>query len=325
MKKVLIALFLGLLCVPNAQAVPSCGTSLMPAFTSNQANQLCKTFGSAVSQSLIPSADNTYDLGSAALRWKTGYFGTSLQYPMWTPLTSAVIRAEADPQRLFTFDGASDTALTLTFGDGGTTAAQILSINSATADADDDSTLCLAGGGTCGSSSRGAFSALYGNEHATLAGQANLVTGNISGADLKFNTNDDIFFNTLAEGNLFIITDAGNIVATGSTTTTGLNFPAANFETVAGAGSTVSDAAALSATKHVHQITGANGTLGWKFASATAGQFEVLLNTTAGVAKVYAVAGGTCNGGSADAACTLLSGIAPHLCYATAANAWICS
>lgn len=123
----------------------------------------------------------------------------------------------------------------------------------------------------------------------------------------------------------FIIADAGTATLTGQLTLPGINVPAANFETVAGAGSSVSDAAALSATKHIHQLTGANGTLGWKFASATAGQVEILLNTTAGVPKVYAVSGGTCNGGSADAACTLVTGIVAHVCYATAANAWICS
>lgn len=112
--------------------------------------------------------------------------------------------------------------------------------------------------------------------------------------------------------------------STGTAKVGGLNFPSTTFETVAGAGTTVADAAALSATKHTHQITGADGVKGWKFASATIGQVEILLNTTAGVAKVYAVSGGTCNGGSADTACTLVTGIAPHICYATAANAWIC-
>lgn len=104
----------------------------------------------------------------------------------------------------------------------------------------------------------------------------------------------------------------------------GMNVPTANEEAVAGAGTTVADAAALSATKHVHQITGANGTVGWKFATAVTGQVEILLSTTAGVPKIYAVSGGSCNGGGADVACTLLSGISPHICWASSANAWIC-
>lgn len=104
-----------------------------------------------------------------------------------------------------------------------------------------------------------------------------------------------------------------------------LNFPTANEEAVAGAGTTVADAAQLSATKHVHQITGANGTVGWKFGTPVAGQLEILLNTTAGVPKIYAASGGTCNGGAADAACTLVTGIGPHLCWAASTTAWICS
>lgn len=114
-------------------------------------------------------------------------------------------------------------------------------------------------------------------------------------------------------------------VAAAGLSSTGLVFPTANEEAVAGAGTVVGDAAALSATKHVHQITGANGTVGWKFATSAAGQFEFLLNTTAGVPKVYAASGGTCNGGAADAACTLVTGIVSHICYSTAADTWICA
>lgn len=105
----------------------------------------------------------------------------------------------------------------------------------------------------------------------------------------------------------------------------GIINPTANEESVAGAGTTVADASALSVTKHIHQITGANGTVGWKFASSAVGQVEILLNTTAGVPKIYAVSGGSCNGGGADVACTLTTGIFAHICWASAANAWICS
>lgn len=102
----------------------------------------------------------------------------------------------------------------------------------------------------------------------------------------------------------------------------------ASFEVVAGAGTTVADAAALSASKIVHQITGANGTVGWKFASTAAGsvgQVMILLNTTAGVAKIYAASGGTVNGGSVDAAFSALTGVKPIICIATGADTWICA
>lgn len=121
------------------------------------------------------------------------------------------------------------------------------------------------------------------------------------------------------------LSPSGAFTVGGQLTATGLQFPAANYETIAGAGTTVADAAALSATKHVHQLTGANGTVGWKFATSVAGQFEILLNGTAGVAKIYAASGGTVNGGAADAAFSALTGIKPILCYSTAVNTWICA
>lgn len=67
MKRILV--ILTLLVAGVAQA-DTCATSLMPAFTAAQSTQLCKIFGSAVNHSLIPSADNTYDLGSSSLEWK---------------------------------------------------------------------------------------------------------------------------------------------------------------------------------------------------------------------------------------------------------------
>lgn len=74
-----------------------------------------------------------------------------------------VLKADADANRVFTFDASSDSALTATFGDGGTTATQILTISASTADADDDSSLVLAGGGAAGGT-RGASITLPGEE-----------------------------------------------------------------------------------------------------------------------------------------------------------------
>ena len=105
----------------------------------------------------------------------------------------------------------------------------------------------------------------------------------------------------------------------------GLKTPVANEEAVEGAGTTTSDAAVLSATKHIHELTGANGTVGWKFNSPGVGSVEILLNTTAGVAKIYAETGGTVNGGSVDAAFSALTGVKPIICYCTATATWICS
>ncbi len=101
-----------------------------------------------------------------------------------------------------------------------------------------------------------------------------------------------------------------------------------NYEAVAGAGTVTGDAAALSATKYVHQLTGANGTVGWKLptvAAAKENQVHFLLNTTAGVAKLWPETGGTINGGSTDAAFSALTGIKPIMCVVTGAKTWICS
>lgn len=71
---------------------------------------------------------------------------------------------DSDANRIpLKLDASSDTALTATFGDGGTTATQILTFSASTADADDDSTLILAGGGANGGT-RGASITLPGEE-----------------------------------------------------------------------------------------------------------------------------------------------------------------
>lgn len=100
------------------------------------------------------------------------------------------------------------------------------------------------------------------------------------------------------------------------------------FETVAGAGTIVSDAAALSATKFMHRLTGANGVVGYKLPIApsfTVGRVHTLLNTTAGVANIYPATGGTINGAAANAVFAALTGIKPIICIQTAALTWICA
>lgn len=153
---------------------------------------------------------------------------------------------------------------------------------------------------------------------------AKYITGNMVNVDANGN-----LILPMASAKRISYTAAGTEVAftnsSGINSQNGFAFPTTAEEAVAGAGSTNADAAALSATKHVHQLTGANGTLGWIFAASTAGQFEFLLNTTAGVPKIYANTGGTCNGGATNAACTLVTGIVAHLCYSTAVDTWICS
>lgn len=119
-----------------------------------------------------------------------------------------------------------------------------------------------------------------------------------------------------------------NKTTVGSITSLGSSVPlVTTAEIVAGAGTTVADAAQLAGgATYVHRITGANGTLGWKFATTTPiGSVQILLNTTAGVAKIYGESGSTVNGGSTDAAFSALTGIKPIICIKTAALTYLCS
>lgn len=74
---------------------------------------------------------------------------------------------EDDANRTIQCSAASDTALSCTFGDGGTTATQRLTLSSSTADADDDSSLVMCGGGAyAADGTRGACIFLPGEEAA---------------------------------------------------------------------------------------------------------------------------------------------------------------
>jgi len=79
MKKIL-----GLLVVLLATVAPvsadTCATNLIPAFTSNQANAICTKFAGDLNVSLIPGDDNTVDLGSAALAFRSAYIDTSVTF-----------------------------------------------------------------------------------------------------------------------------------------------------------------------------------------------------------------------------------------------------
>lgn len=98
MKRILL---IALLLLSSPAYADTCGVSLMPAFTANQATSLCKVFGSAVNHSLIPSADNTYDLGSASKQWRNAYLGTNLVFGAASAkiipgATSLLVRNNAD-------------------------------------------------------------------------------------------------------------------------------------------------------------------------------------------------------------------------------------
>ncbi len=180
MKKILfLTILLGITsnahAITEAQAVSNLMALGMPAALATQVADIASG-GVAPSQSIIPAADNSYDLGSSSLGWRSVYADTSVLTPLLIPPGDLVVRVDADAQRLHTIGASSDTALTYTFGDAGTTAVQQLTISASTADADDDSSLILAGGGAAGGT-RGASITLPGEE----------VSG---GGDITYNTGD---------------------------------------------------------------------------------------------------------------------------------------
>lgn len=161
-KKILITTIAVLFTSLSAQA-DTCGKSLTGLFTAFQAKKLCGTFlgvGTSFSESLIPNADNTLDIGSTSFSIRTIYYGTSR-----IAKTSDILRVRQDAQRLFTWDASSDSAFTWTWGDAGVTATQGLIISASTADADDDSTVYICGGGGT-AATRGSCIYLAGEEAA---------------------------------------------------------------------------------------------------------------------------------------------------------------
>lgn len=184
MRKITAFILAGLL-FGNTAFADDCSEPLTGLFTGFQATKLCKSFGSAVNNSLVPSADNTYDVGSSSLGWRSGYFDTSVLSPLIIAPGDLTVRVDADAQRLYTIGASSDTALTTTFGDGGTTAAQVWNISGSTSDGDDDSTLCVGGGGACKTAGRGGFLNVEGAD-----------VGGAGAGDTILGSSDTLFFQT---------------------------------------------------------------------------------------------------------------------------------
>lgn len=106
-----------------------------------------------------------------------------------TSAGSIAFSIDGDPQRLINLVASSDTVTAITFGDAGVTAAQEFQIHNTTADADDDGRVGVSGGGASFSSARGGQLNVYGNEHATKPGWAELIAGNVTGSAAIINCN----------------------------------------------------------------------------------------------------------------------------------------
>lgn len=155
-------------------AADSADLDVLKVDTSNQT-----TLNTAAGTNFNVMVDGTIEvqLGNDVLN----FTGTT---PQMSSAGYIQLAVAADQNRRFTFDAASDTAMTLQFGDAGTTAAQTFSLTASTADADDDSGLFLNGGGST-SNARGAGILLYGNEATGgNAGYLEISSGSIAGADV---------------------------------------------------------------------------------------------------------------------------------------------
>lgn len=91
-------------------------------------------------------------------------------------------------------------------------------------------------------------------------------------------------------------------------------------QTVAAAGSSQSDAAAL--IEGLNVVSGADGTKGVVLPTAVAGMVVYIKGTTAGVLKVYPATGGAINAISANGAMSFASGAIPAVLVASSATQW---
>lgn len=125
-----------------------------------------------------------------------------------------IFQLSDDAQRLVNWVGASDTVLGMTYGDGGTTAAQTFTFAAATGDGDDDSQINIAGGGTA-TTSRGAYLSLAGAE---AAAHATLGSADTAGADVILAAKDDILFTTEAGATVWTADVSGTFIGAGTST-----------------------------------------------------------------------------------------------------------
>lgn len=107
----------------------------------------------------------------------------------------------------------------------------------------------------------------------------------------------------------------------------GLNFPAANAETVAAAGTVQGDATSLGNVAW-HRVTGADATKGVKLpitSGLAVGMIHYIQNTTAAVLKIWPETGGAINGLSANTNIATVSGVVTVACRVTGTNTWDCA
>lgn len=186
MKKILLLFFVLLGITSNAYATPITEAQAvknlmalgMPAALATQVADIAAG-GVKPTDDLLPAADNTYDLGSASLSWKSLYADTSVITPLISATGDLILRTDADADRIFTLAASADTAISGLFG---TTASAATTINFGvnSTDAADSNIFKIQAAGSA-AESRGSYTDWYGNE-ATVTGSILNQLGNVSGA-----------------------------------------------------------------------------------------------------------------------------------------------
>ncbi len=238
---------------------------------------------------------------------------------------SLVFKASGDAQRVLTFSGSSDTALSLTFGDA--TANQVLSIGSLTANGTDNATVHISA--ATNSAARSPFISIFGNQVASDGGKL-LISAGSEGADgrliiltptsnpMQFYTNNALRWAINGStGDLGQdATNGGSITMTKASTSIALPTGA----TLTAAGSSISDALQLTAVYNC--VTTAAASTGVKLWAATVGTTLVVKNQGLNTIVVYPPdASGVIDDGSAGAGVNLGVGTEARFTI-TATNTW---
>jgi hypothetical protein len=191
-----------------------------------------------------------------------------------------ILQLEDDASRLIRFTAASDAALAMKFGDAGTTATQQLTISASTADADDDGSLILCGGGAYGTAgNRGACITLSGEEVGS-GGNAIINTG--AGDALILQVGDTTEA-TLTDNQIAVSGAAFEIVP-GATSFAIRNYADSTNNLIIADAGTVTSAAGITAT--TGNITSTAGSL-----VATADSKGVVVGSSTFDADVTSVSG----------------------------------
>lgn len=329
MKRSLSVIFAAL--IPALAHADTCAKQLMPTFTAQEALQLCTKYPTSLNTTFTPQSDNAVDLGSSTKEWRTLYTGTSIVNAGDTITSTAakgfvagetaraanVTTATTLAAPLYLSAAASGTDLVALVGSGVSASGPVTDYFKTRATSGQASTIVSSGDVLGKIRFLGADGSAY-QPGAQIIATVDTTPGvtNMPGA---------LDFQLSPSGSA---TPASALKLTNDKKATFGGFitgVVGNEENIAGAGTNQGTAAALSATKNFHQLTGANGTVGWILATPVAGDWHIMMNTTSGIANIYPQTGGTINGAAANAVFAAATGIKPIVCFATSTTAWICS